>query len=107
MYQYSANDGHLTDWHRTHLGGIIHRGPELTIIEATAVVAEGRITPQDYGPWKDSQIEPVKRIVDFAHCQNQLIAIRLAHVGRKASTVEPWIDLKAAAPEEVRTLSHI
>ncbi|RFU34889.1 hypothetical protein B7463_g1461, partial [Scytalidium lignicola] len=100
MCQYSAIDGHLTDWHLAHLGGIMQRGPGLTVIEATAVTPEGRITPQDSGLWQDSQIEPLKRIVDFAHGQNQFIAIQLAHAGRKASTVAPWIDRKSAAPEE-------
>lgn len=101
MCQYSADDGHLTDWHLTHLGGIIQRGPGLAIIEATSVLEEGRITPEDSGLWKDSQIEPLKRIVDFAHSQCQKIAIQLGHAGRKASTVAPWIDRKAAAPAEV------
>ncbi|TAQ83116.1 hypothetical protein B7494_g8560 [Chlorociboria aeruginascens] len=100
MCQYSAQDGHLSDWHLTHLGGIIQRGPSLTLTEATAVTPEGRITPEDSGLWKDSQIAPLKRIVDFAHSQNQYIGVQLAHAGRKASTVAPWIDRKAAAPVE-------
>jgi 2,4-dienoyl-CoA reductase-like NADH-dependent reductase (Old Yellow Enzyme family) len=104
MCQYSAHDGHLTDWNLTHLGGIIQRGPGLTIVEATAVTPEGRISPEDSGLWKDSQIEPLKRIVDFAHSQNQHMCIQLAHAGRKASTVAPWIDRKAAATAEVRKL---
>jgi 2,4-dienoyl-CoA reductase-like NADH-dependent reductase (Old Yellow Enzyme family) len=69
MCQYSAEDGHHTDWHFGHLAALISRGPGLTVIEATAVVPEGRITPQDSGLWKDSQIAPLKRIVDFAHSQ--------------------------------------
>lgn len=43
--RYSAQDGHMTMSHWTHLGGIIQRGPGMTMIEATAVVPEGRITP--------------------------------------------------------------
>jgi 2,4-dienoyl-CoA reductase-like NADH-dependent reductase (Old Yellow Enzyme family) len=101
MCQYSAHDGHLTDWHLTYLGGIIQRGPGLTIVEATAVTPEGRISPEDSVLWKDSQIEPLKRIVNFAHSQNQYMCIQLAHAGRKASTVAPWINRKAAAPAEV------
>jgi len=101
MCEYSADDGHMTDWHLVHLGGIISRGPGLTIIEATAVTAEGRITPEDAGLWKDSQIAPLKRIVDFAHSQGQHIAVQLGHAGRKASTVTPWIDRKAAATADV------
>ncbi|KAF2009549.1 FMN-linked oxidoreductase [Aaosphaeria arxii CBS 175.79] len=91
MCQYSAQNGHATPWHETHIGGIVQRGPGLTIMEATGVVPEGRITPEDMGLWQDSQIEPLRKIVEFAHSQNQLIAIQLAHAGRKASTVAPWL----------------
>ncbi|KZP02163.1 FMN-linked oxidoreductase, partial [Athelia psychrophila] len=91
MCQYSAEDGHLTAWHQAHLGGIFTRGPGLTILEATAVVPEGRITPQDSGLWADSQIAPLKPIVDFAHSQGQKVGIQLAHAGRKASCIAPWL----------------
>ncbi|KAI1180604.1 NADPH dehydrogenase [Nemania sp. FL0916] len=91
MCQYSADDGHLTEWHFAHLSQFVLRGTALTIVEATAVLANGRITPQDSGLWKDSQIAPLKRIVDFAHSQNQKIGIQLAHAGRKASTIAPWL----------------
>ncbi len=60
-------------------------------MEATAVVPEGRITPEDVGIWSDDYIAPLASIVEFAHSQNQKIAIQLAHGGRKASTVAPWI----------------
>ncbi|KAJ4344087.1 NADH-dependent flavin oxidoreductase [Ascochyta clinopodiicola] len=84
LCQYSAQNGYATDWHLTHLGGIIQRGPGLSIVEATAVQKEGRITPQDVGLWEDGQTEPLRRIVDFAHSQGQKIAIQLGHAGRKA-----------------------
>ncbi|THW00103.1 NADH:flavin oxidoreductase/NADH oxidase [Aureobasidium pullulans] len=100
LCQYSAEDGHMTDYHLAHIGGIVKRGPGMTIIEATAVTPEGRITPEDVGLWKDSQIAPMKRVVDFAHSQNQLITIQLAHAGRKASCVAPWSSAAAVAPKE-------
>jgi len=77
------------------------------MIEATAVLPEGRITPQDVGLWKDSQIEPMKRIVEFAHSQGQKIAIQLAHAGRKASTVAPWLAAAAVATEEVSSSPYL
>lgn len=89
LCQYSAEDGHQTAWHMAHLGGIISRGPGLSLIEATAVTPEGRITPEDVGLWKDSQIEPLRKICEFAHSQGQKIGIQIAHAGRKASTVAP------------------
>ncbi|KAA8646877.1 hypothetical protein EYZ11_010037 [Aspergillus tanneri] len=101
LCQYSAHDGHMTDWHVAHLGGIAQRGPGLLIIEATAVQAEGRITPQDVGLWKDSHIEPMRRVIDFVHSQGQKIGVQLAHAGRKASTVPPWITTAVTATEEV------
>ncbi|KAI9747281.1 MAG: hypothetical protein M1835_002155 [Candelina submexicana] len=101
LCQYSAEDGHQTPWHFTHLGGIIQRGPGLSFVEATAVTPEGRITPEDCGLWKDSQIEPLRRIVEFAHSQGQKIAIQLGHAGRKASTVAPWLSPGAVATEHV------
>lgn len=102
LCQYSAEDGHQTDWHLAHLGGIISRGPGLSFIEATAVLPEGRITPEDCGLWKDSQIAPLRRIVQFAHSQGQKIGIQLAHAGRKASTVAPWLSMSRgpAAPSK-------
>lgn len=102
LCQYGAGDGHHTPWHFAHLGGIILRGPGLSMIEATAVTAEGRITPEDSCLWKDSQIEPLRRIVEFAHSQSQKIGIQLAHAGRKASTVTPWLSIGAVATKEVR-----
>ena len=75
--------------------------PGLTFVEATAVQAEGRITPEDCGLWKDSQMEPLRRVVEFAHSQGQKIGIQLAHAGRKASTVAPWLSKGDIATKEM------
>ncbi|TDZ23918.1 NADPH dehydrogenase afvA [Colletotrichum orbiculare MAFF 240422] len=91
MCQYSADNGHATDYHLVHLGQFALHGAALSMVEATAVEARGRISPEDVGLWQDSQIAPLKRIVDFIHSQNQVAAIQLAHAGRKASTLAPWI----------------
>ncbi|KAJ5297844.1 hypothetical protein PENANT_c012G04446 [Penicillium antarcticum] len=91
MCQYSADDGHMTPWHMAHYGAIAQRGPGNMIIEATGVVPEGRITPGCVGLWKDSQIKPLADVVEFVHSQGQKIGIQLAHAGRKASTVAPWL----------------
>ncbi|KAJ6089502.1 hypothetical protein N7467_004718 [Penicillium canescens] len=91
MCQYSADNGHMTPWHMAHYGAIAQRGPGNMIIEATGVVPEGRITPGCVGLWKDSQIAPLAQVVEFAHSQGQKIGIQLAHAGRKASTVAPWL----------------
>lgn len=91
MCQYSAADGHLTDWHLVHIGSMAARGPGLTMIEATSVSPEGRITPEDSGLWKDSQTAPLARVVEFIKSQGSLAGVQLAHAGRKASTLAPWL----------------
>ncbi|KAI0147810.1 hypothetical protein GGR57DRAFT_475900 [Xylariaceae sp. FL1272] len=101
LCQYSAENGYATDWHLTHLGGITQRGPGLTFVEATGVQPHGRITPEDVGLWEDGQIEPLQRIVTFAHSQNQKIGIQLAHAGRKASTLAPWLPVQGTASKDV------
>ncbi|KAK7462890.1 NADH-dependent flavin oxidoreductase [Stygiomarasmius scandens] len=99
LCQYSAENGHATPWHMAHIGGIVSRGFGLTFIEATGVSPEGRITPECLGLWQDSQIEGLKQLVDFAHSQGQKIGIQLAHAGRKASTVAPWLHANAMATQ--------
>ena len=57
MCQYSVEneDGIPTDWHLAHLGAFAAGGSGLVMTEATAVTAEGRISPQDTGIWNDEQ----------------------------------------------------
>ncbi|KIY64664.1 FMN-linked oxidoreductase [Cylindrobasidium torrendii FP15055 ss-10] len=100
LCQYSAENGFITPWHFGHLGGIFTRGPGLTIIEATAVTPEGRITPEDVGIWDDEHAEKLKAITEYAHSQNQKIGIQIAHAGRKASAIAPWLPGKNLATVE-------
>lgn len=50
--------------------------------------AEDIWTKNIQGLWKDSQIEPLRRIVEFAHSQGQKIGLQIAHAGRKVSIRE-------------------
>jgi 2,4-dienoyl-CoA reductase-like NADH-dependent reductase (Old Yellow Enzyme family) len=52
MCQYSADNGSMTDWHLMHLGTLALSGAGMLVIEATAVVPEGRIEPSSMErPW--------------------------------------------------------
>ncbi len=62
----------------------------LVTVEASAVTADGRISPQDMGIWKDEHIEPLARCAHFIRKQGAVPGIQLAHAGRKASTAPPW-----------------
>jgi len=78
----------------------VQRGPGLTCVESSCVIAQGRSTPQHSGIYKDSHIEPWKRVVDFAHSQGQKIIIQIGHAGSKASTVAPWLARSETALEK-------
>ncbi|KFE61032.1 NADH:flavin oxidoreductase/NADH oxidase [Hyalangium minutum] len=90
MCQYSSEDGFANDWHFVHLGSRAVGGAGLILFEATAVVPEGRISPQDLGLWKDEHIAPLARITRFIDQHGAVAGIQLAHAGRKASTLRPW-----------------
>src|SRR5438067_8331057 len=90
MCQYSSQEGYASDWHLVHLGSRAVGGAGLIFTEATAVLAEGRISPQDLGIWDDGHIEMLSRIVRFIHEQGSIAGMQLAHAGRKASTRRPW-----------------
>ncbi|MEN9894499.1 MAG: dehydrogenase, partial [Pseudomonadota bacterium] len=90
MCQYSAQNGMANDWHFAHLARFGLGGFAMVMVEATAVVPEGRITYADLGLWDDAQIAPLKRIADFLHTQGAAAAIQIGHAGRKASTPLWW-----------------
>jgi 2,4-dienoyl-CoA reductase (NADPH2) len=100
MCQYIAQDGLASDWHLVHLGSRAAGGAALVIVEASAVTAQGRITPGDLGIWGEQHVEPLVRIVRFVHTQGAAIGIQLAHAGRKASCDVPWRGGNPLRPEE-------
>lgn len=89
-YSVENQDGLANNWHLVHYGGIASGGAGGIIVEATAVVPEGRISPRDLGIWNDEQAEAFKSIINFAHSQGAKIGIQLAHAGRKGSAYAPW-----------------
>ena len=90
MCEYSCVDGYANDWHFVHLGSRAVGGAGLVLTEATAIVPEGRISPQDLGIWDDDHVPALRGIVSFIHEQGSVAGMQLAHAGRKASTRRPW-----------------
>src|SRR5664279_3409530 len=60
MCEYSSTDGYANDWHFVHLGSRAVGGAGLVLTEATAVLPEARISPQDLGIWSDEHIAPLE-----------------------------------------------
>jgi len=90
MCQHAAKGGHATPWHMVHLGKFALGGAGLILTESTAVDPRGRIGTADLGLWKDSQIDPLKDVVDFVHANGGAIGVQLAHAGRKAGSQPLW-----------------
>ncbi len=102
MCQYSSEDGFSSDWHLVHLGSRAVGGAGLIFTEATAVSAEGRITPHDLGIWQDDHTTGLKRITQFIQQNGSVAGIQLAHAGRKASHRRPWEGGSPIGPGEER-----
>ncbi len=90
MCEYSAVDGMPNEWHLVHLGSRAVGGAGAVIAEATAVSAQGRISPQDTGLWNQAQVDAWRPITGFIKAHGAVAGVQLAHAGRKASTLRPW-----------------
>jgi 2,4-dienoyl-CoA reductase-like NADH-dependent reductase (Old Yellow Enzyme family) len=100
MCQYSSDDGFANDWHFVHLGSRAQGGAGLVIVEASAVLPEGRISNVDLGIWKDEHIPMLARIASFLHSQGARAGIQIAHAGRKASVTAPFTRERLLTTEE-------
>ena len=91
MCQYSSVDGGATEWHFVHLGSRAVGGAALVMAEASAVEADGRISPQDLGIYHDDHIAPLSVITRFIRESGAVPGMQIAHAGRKAASDIPWL----------------
>jgi len=92
MCQYSAEQGQATDWHLMHWGQLLNSGAGMLTLEATAISAEGRITPGCLGLWDEATAAALHDKLDRARALAPAmpVCIQLGHAGRKASSAAPW-----------------
>ena len=100
MCQYSSVDGFANDWHFVHLGSRAVGGAALVMTEASAVLADGRISPQDHGACGPTIPTLFRVFFRFIEDHGAVPAMQLAHAGRKASTAAPWNGGGALAESE-------
>ncbi|MGY3777287.1 NADPH dehydrogenase NamA [Isobaculum melis] len=104
MYAVEKKDGIVTDFHFTHYGSRAVGQVGLIMLEATAVLPEGRISEQDLGIWSDDQIAGLKKLVAHLHKSGAKVGIQLAHAGRKAQVPGPiYSATKLAFSEKYQT----
>ncbi|MGR3425639.1 MAG: NADH:flavin oxidoreductase/NADH oxidase [Pseudooceanicola nanhaiensis] len=90
MCQYTAQNGHVNDWHIVQYGRFAVGGAGLVFVEATIVSEEGRATEGDLGIWDDTHVAGLGRIAQFIRSQGGAAAIQLGHAGPKGSAQRPW-----------------
>jgi len=91
MCQYQADEGLVNDWHYAHHARFALGGIGGALLEATAVLRDGRISPGCLGIWSDQQIPGLRRIAELYHQHGIPLGVQLAHAGRKASSAVPWL----------------
>ncbi len=92
MCQYCVEDGVVGDWHRVHLGMLANSGAGLLIVEATAVTAQGRISPGCTGLYDDETEAGFAKVLETVRAVGSArLGIQLGHSGRKGSTAAPWV----------------
>ncbi|WP_029146304.1 NADH:flavin oxidoreductase/NADH oxidase [Microbacterium luticocti] len=98
MCQYSAVDGMPQEWHHVHLAQFASGGAGLVMAEATAVLPEGRISPEDTGIYSDAHRDAWAPIAAAIRARGAVPGIQLAHAGRKASTWRPFDPRSGSVP---------
>lgn len=99
MCMYSSDEsGMVKEFHKVHYGSKALGKVGLIIMEATAVIPNGRISSGDLGIWSDDHIKGLKSVVDFVHTTDSKIGIQLAHAGRKSESNDEYI----VAPSAIR-----
>ncbi|KAI8582372.1 hypothetical protein K450DRAFT_228649 [Umbelopsis ramanniana AG] len=102
MCMYSSKDGMFdSQFHMAHYGSFAIRGPGLMFIEASGVLPEGRISPEDMGIWSPAHRDAFIPIIELCHKTGVKIGIQLAHAGRKASTYSMFRQGTSAAKQGV------
>lgn len=93
MCQYACHlDGRANDWHLMHWGNLLNSGAGVFMIEATAVTAQGRITPNCLGIWDDATANALADTLARARklAPPMPVCLQIAHAGRKGSSAQPW-----------------
>jgi NADPH2 dehydrogenase len=96
---YCAHDDSVaTEWHRLHYATRAVGGVGLIVVEATAVLPEGRISGRDLGLWNDRQAAALAGVASAVHENGGKIGVQLGHAGRKSEVEGAAIKAPSAIP---------
>lgn len=91
MCMYSAPSSRVAPFHHLHYGARALGGAGLIIIEATAVLPEGRLSDNCLGLWDDEQIAGMAELTRHIHSLGAKIGVQLNHAGRKCGAAAETI----------------
>lgn len=81
---WADETGFVTDRHVAHYRRRAEGGVGLVVVEATAVMASGRLSDRQLGIWDDRFIAGLRRIVDAVHEAGASIFVQIHHGGLKS-----------------------
>src|SRR5258705_875099 len=79
MCQYSSTDGFASDWHFVHLATRAVGGAGLVFTQATAVTADGRLSPHDLRVLADGHLGAPSRLVRFVKSEGSAAGMQPSH----------------------------
>jgi len=100
MYSCFEKDGKLTPWHVAHYASRAVGGVGLVVLEATAVLPEGRISNEDLGIWSDEHVAGLGEAAAACRAAGAKTGIQLAHAGRKSKADGRIVGPSAVAFDE-------
>lgn len=99
LVAWAANeDGTVSDYNLTHYDTF--RDVGLTVVEATVVSPEGRLSRRQIGAFSDEHIPGLRRLAGTIHNNGSIAAIQLHHAGGQTN-LNNTFDLPLLAPSPI------
>lgn len=103
-FHYAGSDGMVTGRNIRHYQEIAVNGPGIIIVEATAVMRDGRLAPFQLGVWSDEHIEGLSRIATEIKSQGSLALLQIHHAGLiTPESVHPKAKAPSSDPNNPRS----
>jgi NADPH2 dehydrogenase len=100
---WADESGRVTDRHVAHYARRARGGVGLIVVEATAVLPEGRLSEKQLGIWSDEFVPGLARIADAVHEHGTKIFIQIHHGGMKSPKTVAELPVAPSDYEDART----
>ena len=97
-FNWSDENGYETVDRAIHYGLRAKSEVGFIVVEATAVLPEGRIVEKELGLWEDGQISQFEKIATACHKHDSVVIVQLVHAGMKAYPEK----VKSSSAQEIK-----